>query len=374
MRFLAFGVLFGLAVLTRYEYIVLALPIAYWLYAHRGSEWKLQVGALAAGMFFVITLTMYVLGPVPFTFGTVFESVKSFALPLALVVAVVTASVYILRRSPRSKAKLIELLPYILPALAVAALLIEGISNFVFTDFLTCMLGLYGVVRLLQQSDQRAIGIFAVLSIAMLSVVYYEVNPDMQRYWTHTLPFLIIPAAYGGFSLGGKVMRSRPLSYRIVVSSLAVIALLIQLGFAWQGLHHYKEGLWFHSGYEEIAAKKVNTLLPKDVIVIASTPEPYALFTGASVHSIAPDAPYLYLPPGLESGTVAVINDESMRFYFPKFATYAETSLQRYKTHQFFVGEPFREQNHVSTEKKPVEVYVLPLRTLRASIDSAPRP
>ena len=373
-QFLALGSLFGLAVLTRYEYIVLTLPITYWLYQHRGNEWKLQFGAAGAGVFFVIALALFALGPVPFTFEDVRASVQSFALPLVAVIFVLGAGIYTVQKVARIKKGLLASLPYILPLSAAAMLLVGGIGSFVSSDFLVCALGLYGMVRLLQDHTYRAIGIFALLSITLLSAVYYEVNPDMQRYWTHTLPFLVLVAAYGGYSLAEKVIRSESSSYRVALSSLAILALLLQTGLAWQGLHQFKDGLWFRPGYEEVAAQKVKEILPADVIIIAPTPEPYHLFTGRSVHSVALAAPYLYLPEKLDGKNVAVIDDESMRYYFPKFSTFAESSLQRYKTHQFFVGEPFRERNNVLTEKKPVTVYVLPLKNLKDAIDSASRP
>jgi hypothetical protein len=123
-----------------------------------------------------------------------------------------------------------------------------------------------------------------------------------------------------------------------------------------------------------VAAKRVKNLMPNDAIIIASTPEPYYVFTGRSTQSISPNAPFIYMPPGLDDKKVAVINDESMRYYFPKFSAFLESSLQRYKTHQFLTGESFREQNNVSTEKKPVEVYVLSLRMLKESIARDARP
>jgi hypothetical protein len=188
-----------------------------------------------------------------------------------------------------------------------------------------------------------------------------------------------------------------------------VLVLSLQGIKTWTGLHDSDNGIWYNPGYEEISAKKLNSYLsskqtafgcsarrsggtdravhdgtvreyrteqrsnaPKvngatsfagrqvddACLLVTSMPEPYYLFTNKPTQSVADKSPFIFADIPANS-KLTIVDDEGMRAIFPSFDNFINKNLTRYKTTEYWVGEPLRYTTSIKSEQKPVKVYQL---------------
>src|SRR5262249_54375056 len=143
---------------------------------------------------------------------------------------------------------------------------------------------------------------FVLLSLLLLGITYYHINPEMERYMTHLIPLLLIPGSYGIYFASSKVLRhpgkrsasrifsgfwtsqndSVSVSVRNfdkqVYTTVLSLFIVFQLIFTARGLRNLNDPSWFRPSYEEKAALLVGNKLSDKPMLIASFPEPYYYF------------------------------------------------------------------------------------------------
>jgi hypothetical protein len=236
-----------------------------------------------------------------------------------------------------------------LPAiLAVAALIVlPSARGFLATDPLIAIAAVTGLTLMLRRPQHRALALYLLAGVTLLAVIYARINPTMDRYWTHLIPFLLLPAAYAVVTL----CRRRAM--------LALFALLftIQVIISAIGLRGEPGNPWFQPGYEAVAARRITGLVPSNAVIVAALPEPYYLITGRTTQSIADRPPYIFLPPELKSRPLYIIQDEAMRRLFPRFSALLDEKLQDNKAAQLKVGTDFRYITQIIPEHQPLTMY-----------------
>jgi hypothetical protein len=125
-------------------------------------------------------------------------------------------------------------------------------------------------------------------------------------------------------------------------------------------LHDSDNGIWYKPGYEEVSAKKLKTILNahQPDLLVASMPEPYYLFINIPTQSVADKSPFIFADIPTNS-KLTIVDDEGMRAIFPSFDNFINKNLTRYKTTEYWVGEPLRYTTSIKSEQKPVKVYQL---------------
>lgn len=128
-------------------------------------------------------------------------------------------------------------------------------------------------------------------------------------------------------------------------------------------------GTWFRESYEEKAAKIIREKIKnKDSLILVSFPESYYYHTKFSTHSITDYYPYVYIDESLNNFEITLILDMGMRDVFPNFTRLVEEKFTGLKIDEFWVGEVYHFADRIEPETKPVEVYNLTVKELKAKI------
>jgi hypothetical protein len=323
------GCVFALVVATRYELFILVLPLIYLLYTAVTNPFsRLATIGLSAGaiwsILYIVLSPFYISGTATQSqFGSLVDS--------------------------------------------FGAINTTGLSAFVLSDFLLVSCFLVGSYQMLTQGYRIKILVFAASAIVLLGLAYYQINPAIQRYFIHLIPFLLVPASYGAFSI---IKRVRNLSLLPKIASVGVgfALVVVQADISFAGLHNKDNGLWFEPGYEAQAALITRDLVPNDAMLVVSQPEPYFLIHHLPTQSIVDTPPYLYLRNTLPTKKIVVIDDEGMRYLFPKFHTFLTDHLARYKMHELSLAAPFRYAGSISDPTEGISVYQLSLQELTGAI------
>src|SRR5438552_3353566 len=98
---------------------------------------------------------------------------------------------------------------------------LSAIRNFLVSDILLFFLFLVGITVLFKTRTKISLIWFVLFSIVLLEIIYHKINPDMQRYLTHLIPFLLIPASYGFY----YILRFGYILFRIAI----IVVLLFQI-------------------------------------------------------------------------------------------------------------------------------------------------
>jgi hypothetical protein len=237
---------------------------------------------------------------------------------------------------------------------------LSGIRNFISTDFLIIGFFLIGTISLLFRGLHRPLVYFCLLAIFIQSVIYYRVNFQIQRYWTHLLPFFLIPAAYGFSKFLHYFFIHR--SYFIVLISF----FCLQGITTYKGLKHWQGGSWFiNANYEQaIATRLAGELTPGDLLLV-SRPEPYFIITGNNTHSISRNYPYIYINDPQNDQNIFIVNDAGMFQEFPEFASLVSNNLSNYVKNTYSIDIPFYSANRITNTKIPVVIYKIKLSELK---------
>ena len=376
------GILFAFAIFSRYEYIVLAIPVLYFI-INQSPNPKQKLLNIFLGTSFTSTIILTQLYPVTDLLPVILTQLQTLLrLALTMVIALLTVFA-ILHYSKPVKQKVTTHLPRFLIAILIAITIItilqmilgdiipfyeqfRAMKKFFLYDFLLAIFTISGLLLMLTLKTEKSLAYFALLSIAVLWPVYNRINPDMQRYWTHLLPFLIIPAAFSANLLLEKFKHSK------LLLTVAVLMVAAQLWISGNGMKTWNEGIWFKESYEEKSAKILTEKLKKEnkeeLILLTSMPESYYLYSGFSTHSIADKPPYLFIPDELNNKKIRIIQDIGMRDLFPNFNQIIEQKLQDKKIDQYHTGANYKFAIKTLPETVPVIIYETTLQDLKERI------
>lgn len=326
------GVVFACAVFTRYEYLVLALPLVY-LYIHtKQPHTTLLLVTVGVSAFAVASMFLYALSPYTHDVTGILGQVSG-----------LTDTVI-----PRGAG---------------------GLVGFLTGAPLLVVLYTVGMIYLLRTRSIRHHAIVSLLGIVPLAYMYYNTNPAMQRYFIHLLPFILIPFGHASLVLARYVKNLRtPL--RITAYTAVALVLVWQGGVAYRGLHGQDENLWFTPGYEYRVAQEIAPLVAPGDLLIVSFPEPYYLATKNTTQSIADVPPFIYLSSEIGADRrVVVVEDEGMRHIFPQFTARLRALDNSCIVSELSVGGTYRYAQLVAPVQEPVRLYRCNLGDLQTHLD-----
>ncbi len=420
------GLLFSFAILTRYEYLIISLPVIFLvavlpLTSILSPKERGRIGKkilMLVNIFSVVLLCISVVGVTLFPIGSVFGVMLAQSKDLLLIAGIVGViflffilflkfgKKYLANKKTlnlTSKTTLVAIWSF---ALLIILQIIFGeriflyydisyIRNFVHHDFLISIFSLIGFTILLKDSLPRSdldqgptLKIFCLFSIVPLAFIYHRINPDMERYMTHLIPFLLIPSSLGLGIVIKKFSTKLHNTYYILLTTFLLI--ILQLFTTYQGLRYLHDNSWYRISYEEKSAR-LFSLSPDSIgvseveglgktqpalklwpasntILIASLPEAYYYDLNIPTQSINDNYPFIYMENVKDNPTLIIIVDMPMREIFPIFTRFVTRNLQKYKTGEYYVHELYHSTNIVEKEKYPVSIYNISFRELREKL------
>lgn len=376
------GLVFGYATLVRYEYAALLIPLLFILLYTSHQAVKITMTFLT-GFFTVLLIAFFLIYPHNNTiFGLTLGSYINIALTLLAIgglVAIVflknTAAIII---SDTVQAILSFPAFIVLGALGISAieyitkqppLYAGGLVNFVKADFLIAVCFIVGLLWLSRQKQHAFLVAFITMSLTALFTFYYMVNPNMQRYTTHLLPFILIAASIGLERILSYI-RSQIQENKSRLAPLLITPLTLLLFAQWQltynGIKSWNNGNWYKTSYEELVANKLSPYLHnQQEILLVSLPESYNYFTNRSTHSLTTYYPYIYIDKQLDGKPLIIIQDMGMRDQFPTFSTFLDTHMQNTRQLKFTVNRDYHFAGRTLPELFPVVMYKTTVGELR---------
>lgn len=362
------GNLLSLALMSRYEYIVIFLPILLFLVLTKQFSFAKIINILAS---FILTTTIFMVSlfPVSETIAVILgQNQKMIYLSIGTLVA---SLLLIFAKKHISRISSFVIIPlWIISFYLFLQILwpkifypfyneLLFIRDFFKGDLLLGVTSLFGFTVLLRKGKYQAIGFFSLFSALIFSVLYFNVNSTMQRYITHTIPFLLIASS---FALDFILKNFK--------TGLIILA-SIQLILTFNGIRNWYSGEWFRVSYSEKAAKEVNKRLTSpNTLLIVSFPEPYYYFSHHTTQSITDTPPYIYLDNLSEQTDVIIVEDMGMRDIFPNFSKILENNFSNVKIDQFWIGEKYHYKTYSKTENQPVILYKMNLEELKRVLRS----
>lgn len=359
------GLLFGAAVLTRYEYIVILVPLIFLVWFISPKPFIRLINILLAFVS-LIALCFFTLFPIVSTFAIIGKQISDLLLKIAIAIIAGSIAFYFMKKywrtvSPFLKKSLLisviifPLLSFLLPDLFL-------FRNFTIHDPLLGILIVIGFITLLQKKQYNSYTYFIAACSIFLGIIYQHVNAEMDRYLTHLLPFLIIPASYGFITL---LQKKRPFLFMILLLPI----ILFQIFHSYQGLRYLQEDAWYQLSYEEQTADKMQRYLKKGKpFIIASEPEPYFLTLQLSTQSITDTYPYIVFSAVPKNQRILIIQDMGMHAYFPHFSHFLNTHMQDKTKATFWVKEKYLIAAEAKKETSPVILYEITLQDLEQRI------
>lgn len=361
------GILFSATILVRYEYAFLVFPVFFHIALFATTPVR-KIINITAILLFVLAIVGATILPLASVIPAL-NQIKTLLLISALT-GMVLAMFLLLRRFSRrswslpaqgilSKGSVGIVSFYLLMRIVFPTVTmpfhyhLAGIVDFFREDVLLGVTVLVGLYELLNNRRWHHLTFLVISSIVGLALIYYQVNPLMQRYWTHLLPFLLLPASIGLrqlISLAGKTP--------VGVGYAGLFLLLWYQGVqTFTGIQQWKQGAYLRISYEEKAAQILkSSLAPTDLLVV-SLPEPYYFFTRLPTQSIADVYPFLFAEDIAPEQSVVIVQDAGMRYHFPSFSTFLDREMQTVKQHQFWVGEAYAVQERFEPETIPIVIY-----------------
>jgi hypothetical protein len=377
------GMVFGLAVLSRYEYLVISLPVIMVVFFLSPKPRHYLITS-SLGFISVVLLAAFTLFPVHEVLPVIFRQLSDFFVRAGILIAgilFVLVLILLLRKHLRSRASLATgVLGFVFLATLYTLLqLVIGsrlgflwtdlafVRNFMIHEPLMTSAALFGLFLMVRKRPLKPYAYFSLLAIGSLGSIYHHINSDMERYLTHVIPFLLIPASFGFARLLQTLRQTQGKTQR---SAMTVVLLLLigwQSVATFQGLGSLGNPSWFRTSYEEKSALMLKKYLQKDehVLLLTSLPEPYYFFTDESTQSLTDVPPYIYLPKTFDEQRVLIVEDMGMHVYFPTFSTVLSTKFAKYTKATYRVQEQFHYENTTFPEKYPVTLYEIKLSDLR---------
>ncbi len=425
------GILFVCAVMTRYEYLIVLLPIIFLIF-RTSKQPILRLSYLISAFVLTFTFVVVQLLPLDSVWSVIMEQQQDMMKLTGIIVAlficlfigkkiineVIPAKAGIQRifwipdqvRDDKINTLIIGIIwifsGFILTQMIVGSNIhlfwndLSAIRNFFRHDFLISIFTIVGITLLLNKKDHRPLAYFVLSSLIFLMIIYHRINPEMERYMTHLIPFLLIPASYGIIS---SLQKQTP-SLRAKQSNLTLMGLprrlrllsmttllIVQIIISYQGLHASQDSSWFRISYEEKAAMIVGNHILKtchsrvggnpeshwipdqveddnNCMIIVSQPEPYFYHLALSTQSITDSTPFIYIDTVKDTQKIIIVEDMGMHEYFPNFTKFLESNLKHSEKARFFVHENFHITDRIIKEKYPVIMYELTLGELKTKI------
>lgn len=378
------GIVFSLGILTRYEYIFLLLAVSILMLAH-----KRRFGIFIVSVLLSLSSIGFLLFP-PQTFQIIWEQQTKMLtvgfIGIAGIVLFALAGKRIgLANSMSQKLQTILLrsvitfiicfplyllLQYLIgPRVSLFYDTFAASRSFLVHELLLVFFGIIGFVTMLRKKEHRTFAYFMFACVVLLGLVYNIVNPEMERYMTHLVPLLIIPASYG-LVWSYTFFEKKQLRWRLIAFCFFLGFVAYQLVTTYHGLRYLNDPSWFHPSYEEQSAKFLKPHLKPGDILLVALPEPYYFFTGVSTVSLTDTKPFLYLPKSLDNDSVVVVADAGMRTYFPSFDTFITKKIGSYKILSYPIVDKFHYSDKDRNDSKKNIIYRLKLGTIRQKIAS----
>lgn len=385
LRDFLLGGSFTLAIFSRYEYILLAIPISY-LLIKKSPNFKIKLFNFFLSTTIFSSLFFISLYPIQDTISIILtQHQRLIMIGLGMLIVLIFLPVIYKRYLQRrvSTEKIYRFLPKLLFALFTLLTIVaffeeqfpffyhvRGLVNFYHTDMMLVMIAFLGIFYMYKAPNRIILANFVVLSFLVLVPIYYQINPEMQRYWTHLVPFFLIAAGYGFYTLVLNLKAKVKWFIKLLMILLVFIFPLFQIYLTAWGIKPWHGASWTRESYEEKAAKIISSKIDPhtDPIIIASLPEPYYIFTGKVTHSINDNPPYLYINESLDGKDAYVISDMGMVDIFPNFAKFIDANINQYKVDEFWVNEDYHYSIRTEKEKRPVKVYRIKLSELKSII------
>ncbi|HSX39980.1 MAG TPA: glycosyltransferase family 39 protein, partial [Candidatus Saccharimonadales bacterium] len=308
---LLIGAFFGFAILIRYEYLLIALPLVILIFQKSESPGKKLLNILV-GFVVVTYIVLLLLFPVKDIARDLFSHV-SYYFSEGIIFFVALPLIFCIKRI---KAKLMLKIVSFLWIVFIFIYHPLGMRDFFVHDFLLGIVLIIGLFLFYKKEEFLEYLIFILFSSLLLALMYYKTNPVMARYYTNLLPFLFIPAAYG---LASFIKSKKMILIGVFIS--------LQVFITFRGIKYLKNGEWARPSYEEKSARTLNKWLhDNNHILLVSLPEPYYLYTNSSTQSTTADLPFLDPDSTLDNSKIYIVEDMGTYDYFPKFAAFLDNN------------------------------------------------
>ncbi len=372
------GVVYGIAVFSRYEYILLLIPVLYLLLSGKSSLAK-TINIFCGFIVFSSIIMVSIFPPIS---DTVYNAITEFPKliiggVIGLVLFTTIYSIRIRLKKILDANKIFEKIGYLIMLLSILPLVLTllnlhlpvfiGLTNFIKTDFLISTLAILGIALMFLDKSNQKLVIFITIYILISEWVYFKINPLQQRYHTHLLPMLIVSATYSLIYLNNYVSKNRNLKYLFYI--LVTIGVIYQVSLSRLGFSNWNSGDWKQKSYEEVSATTLNKYLTSNEFIFAAMPEPYYYFTNHATRSISEGSPYLYLKELEDERDIVIVNDMAMRDIFPDFSKFVGDNLTKYKLAQYLTNINYRYKFYAKSEEYPVVVYRLKLKDLKNKLN-----
>jgi hypothetical protein len=383
-RYFSIGILMTLCGITRYEYLIL-FPLLLWylLMTKVTRQEILQVlGAFIVSSFVLFGTFFPTQNLIPILTDQLFELSQK----VSLLCIVGIGGFIILKQIPEPKRDLFltsfhtffltlslmltgisfvtALRPELFPSFQAG---FGGLLDFIRHDLFLWGAFLYGYYLLRKQKTFRYLQLFVTLSLLALYSIYHTINPLMERYLTHLIPFLLIPGALGVMHiLLYSKNTKQAFSLRLTVLLILLLAAIYQTTLSFGGIKSYARGSYFQTGYEQEAAEQVRRIVTDTrAILIASFPEAYFIGTGLSTQSVADHKPFLDPTRLKDTDRLLIVQDAGMRDIFPRFSRILDTKLTNYKKESFPVARYYHYADRTVLVKEPVNLYYISVPELK---------
>ncbi len=344
---LLLGLSLAFLILTRYEFVALIFPIIIYLKSNAKLT-KEKLLKMFLPTFLTLSLFAFALKPWPYNWGNNFSNLQNLWLPVLAFLALVFLAAKFNR----------FFIPLSLLGFVILCFYTQSARIFFQTDFLLGFLALIGLVIMARVEEYRGLFWFVILNSLIFGYMYYQVNPEIQRYWTNIIPLLLIPV---GVAIQSLIKNKFLLTFIILI-------IILQARISFFGISKLDDGIWFEKGYEENSAVVLKAKINKNDLLITSFPEPYYYFTKNSTQSLAPDFPYLYISENLDKENVVIVQDMGMRDQFPQFSQLIDEKLNGFLFDEYNIASKYRYEGRIESETKPIRLYRVKLSELKVLI------
>ncbi len=402
-RDLLSGFLFSLIIFARYEYLLFLIPVILLVVAKSPTA-KFKIFNILLGTICTSAIMLTQLYPWQDMLPAIFDQFSKLLKIASLFSAISAIFIFVLSRLNKSHkiralnfvAKfsiviitlitLITLIQLIFPETIIFDKTFSSMRKFFQFDFLLGIAFLIGIISLLNTEKNRVYGFFAISAIFLLWPIYNNINQEMQRYWTHLLPYLVIAATFGlteiWLFVNSKVISQKSKGWYVTYGLIAVLV-FSQLFVSYRGMKYWNDGNWFRPSYEQKSAQILNSFLSPSPpppnhtgfltvapspILLVSMPEPYYFHTNIPTQSIMDEYPYIFIDQSLDQRKLLIVYDMGMKDLFPNFSKIVESESGLKKILEYPVNEPYHFGTKTLQESEPVEVYETTVGELKQRI------
>ncbi len=355
------GILLGLAVATRYEYIVLALPLLLCIKRLQDTPLFCAGFAATAAVIYMLVMPLAISPAYVLSASTelLLQVIKVLIAGLIAYIIWQTSGTKIKKIVNRAKAPEYRIIRAIVTFLLFIGVVIyirhalPGLQKFVSDDILLVFCTFFGVIALNWRNRYALSGLLAAV---LLASMYTLVNEKMERYWSHLIPLMLICGSYGIYTAAQQIKQH---SYRTAWFASIGFWIIVQFSNSFVGFTA-RSDVWQQQGYEQVAAQRIQPYVAQTDVLVVSMPEPYRLYNkNISVRTLYRQAPYLKTRDLSNTDTITIINDAGMKRYFPEFYEHIEQHAQKYLVAELSISEPLRVIDEVYEKPVAASVYTI---------------